>query len=41
VENLREASRTSVRMRGNLIEFPQPGSRAAGDEDDEDIADAA
>lgn len=40
VEDLREASRTSVRMRGNIVEFPGQGS-PAGDEDEEDIADAA
>jgi hypothetical protein len=41
VEDLREASRTSVRMRGNIIDFPGPGSQLGDDEDEEDIADAA
>jgi DNA repair exonuclease SbcCD ATPase subunit len=39
VEDLREASRTSVRMRGNIIDFPGPGMQ--DEDDDEDIADAA
>jgi hypothetical protein len=30
-----------VRMRGNIIDFPGPGSQLDDDEDEEDIADAA
>src|SRR5439155_5712248 len=41
VEDLRDASRTSVRMRGNIVEFPQTGTYEDDDEDDEDVADAA
>ena len=42
VEDLREASRTSVRMRGNIIDFP-PTPTQEGDtgEDDGEITDAA
>ena len=41
VEDLREASRTSVRMRGNIIDFPPQGGRESEAEDDGDVAEAA
>lgn len=44
VDDLRDASRTSVRMRGNIIDFPQLGAQDEDDVDDEsaeDVADAA
>jgi chromosome segregation ATPase len=39
VGNLREANRTSVKMRGTIVDFPGP--QVDDDEDEEDIADAA
>ena len=39
VGDLREASRTSVRMRGNIVEFPQQGLHHDDDDDADDADD--